>query len=536
MKELSIKEKAKAYDLAIEAARCIYNNMKEGSNFSGMEDLEVIFPELAESEDEKIRKALICHYQGDGCLCTNEYRIDYKEIRAWLEKQDKPTEINPSEFDLHLNKLLKQFESLPKDDIASSLNFYLNVVQNNGTYKKEKRVEQKPFDYENVNIHQNDFAPKSAMEAIKEKNVDNANKAEPKFKVGDWVVRDNTTAQILDIQEQYYIGLDIDGDDFTSSKFLSDDKIHLWTIQDAKPGDVICDYYEAYDNPLIFILKKFEHVDFGLVRPSDYSSYCFLTAGDIQMFKEGTYHHEHYIQPATKEQCDLLFTKMKEAGYTFDFEKKELKRIIDEKQIKKNLQDNSFRRMFEQNPAWSEDDERMYIGLHNLIYVVHDCNCDSKEKLEFSDWLKSLKDRVQPKQEWNEEDEKIFKIIIDGFEDYNSPEADWWKGLKVKECIKWIKSLKNRMQSKQEWSEENERERKHCIDFLNHPDWIKATPTIVDNCKNWLKSLRPQNRWKPSDEQMNAFDAILVYNPPCSNECRNHLITLYNELKKLRKE
>ena len=48
---------------------------------------EQIFPELRESEDEKIRKALIFYYQGDGCLCTNEYRIDYKNIRTWLEKQ-----------------------------------------------------------------------------------------------------------------------------------------------------------------------------------------------------------------------------------------------------------------------------------------------------------------------------------------------------------------------------------------------------------------------------------------------------------------
>jgi hypothetical protein len=39
-------------------------------------------------------------------------------------------------------------------------------------------------------------------------------------------VRGKTIAQILDIQEQYYVGIDIDGNDFTSSRFLSDDKIH----------------------------------------------------------------------------------------------------------------------------------------------------------------------------------------------------------------------------------------------------------------------------------------------------------------------
>ena len=63
---------------------------------------------------------------------------------AEFEKQGEPTDINPSEFDLRLNKLLKQFEILPKEELASSLSFYLNVVQNDGTYKnEEKQGEQK---------------------------------------------------------------------------------------------------------------------------------------------------------------------------------------------------------------------------------------------------------------------------------------------------------------------------------------------------------------------------------------------------------
>lgn len=60
------------------------------------------------------------------------------------EKQGEQVEINPSEFDLRLNRLLKQFESLPKEELANSLSFYLNVVQNDGTYVEEKQGEQKP--------------------------------------------------------------------------------------------------------------------------------------------------------------------------------------------------------------------------------------------------------------------------------------------------------------------------------------------------------------------------------------------------------
>lgn len=95
------------------------------------------FPELAESEDEKIRKELIAWLQNtEGQVLP----IDrYNATLAWLEKQGGTVDINPSEFDLRLNKLLKQFETLPKEELANSLSFYLNVVQNGGTYRATKK-------------------------------------------------------------------------------------------------------------------------------------------------------------------------------------------------------------------------------------------------------------------------------------------------------------------------------------------------------------------------------------------------------------
>ena len=47
------------------------------------ENLEYIFPELKESEDEKIRKALIRYHQST----INIDGIKGEEILAWLEKQ-----------------------------------------------------------------------------------------------------------------------------------------------------------------------------------------------------------------------------------------------------------------------------------------------------------------------------------------------------------------------------------------------------------------------------------------------------------------
>ena len=77
------KEKAKAYDKALERARAI-NNGKDVDVESGTTICEYIFPELKESEDEKIRKEIIS-------ILRNTYWISnrnrFNELVAWLEKQ-----------------------------------------------------------------------------------------------------------------------------------------------------------------------------------------------------------------------------------------------------------------------------------------------------------------------------------------------------------------------------------------------------------------------------------------------------------------
>lgn len=54
MKELSIEEKAKAYDKAIIKAKALYGQPLVDNTL-----LETILPELKESEDDRIRKSLI---------------------------------------------------------------------------------------------------------------------------------------------------------------------------------------------------------------------------------------------------------------------------------------------------------------------------------------------------------------------------------------------------------------------------------------------------------------------------------------------
>lgn len=83
------EEKVKAYDKAIEKARGMY---KEGLWNAR---LEYIFSELKETEDERIRKAMIeMIHDTSGDSLWVDYSIHKEDALAWLEKQDeqKPIE------------------------------------------------------------------------------------------------------------------------------------------------------------------------------------------------------------------------------------------------------------------------------------------------------------------------------------------------------------------------------------------------------------------------------------------------------------
>ena len=78
MKELSIEQKAKAYDEALKVL-----HKYDGANIMFSQSLkEEMFPELKESEDEKTRAEIIRFIQMEV-----ENEIVVNKWLAWLEKQ-----------------------------------------------------------------------------------------------------------------------------------------------------------------------------------------------------------------------------------------------------------------------------------------------------------------------------------------------------------------------------------------------------------------------------------------------------------------
>ena len=194
------------------------------------------------------------------------------------------------------------------------------------------------------------------LESNEQKSAD---KVEPKFKVGDWVVYDGWTTQIKEVYEDGYSNIH---QGFISKKH--EEEMHLWTIEDAKDGDVLAaEPIEGYHSPFITIYKKKDEEDFD--------SYCFI-GFDGWFYEEENGHFTDNIHPATKEQYNILIKAMTCAGYIFDFEKKELRKI-------------------EKNFAWSEDDIYKVQRICKYLEKIEKYYIDTTEIRECINWLKSLK-------------------------------------------------------------------------------------------------------------------------------------------------
>ena len=135
-----------------------------------------IFPELAESEDERIRKELIEHVKDQQSSfisapdCRDKYEEEennkYNSWIAWLEKQGKHSIYNvPSrEVILAIWDLGNEWKELTNGSISTEYGTQLDYIQKHWHeseyYLKEKQGKQKPAD-----------------------------KVEPKFNIGDTIAK-----------------------------------------------------------------------------------------------------------------------------------------------------------------------------------------------------------------------------------------------------------------------------------------------------------------------------------------------------------
>lgn len=173
----------KKYKNALNWIESIYPSMSSEQQI----EAEGVFPELAESEDERIRKWCISHFKAAFRVTKNN--AEYKEylnnkVIPWLEKQGEQKSI---------------YTTIVETGNGGINAFITREIPTDG--------EQKPVD-----------------------------KIDPKFKVGDWLqYRSAEPFLVEEITEQGYINGN------SCLPFEWENEIHLWNIQDAKDGDVLVD-------------------------------------------------------------------------------------------------------------------------------------------------------------------------------------------------------------------------------------------------------------------------------------------------------
>ena len=479
---MTIEQKAKAYDGDNE-----FNYVSDKYSLQ-RKTVEHIFPELKKSEDERIRNfisnELACLRAADekGTVRYNELT----EAIAWLEKQ--------GEQEILCDKCRKEHPSHSCQDITE--------------------LERCAVEHE-------------------QKHVD---KVKSKFNVGEWITNGEFTWYIKKVGNDFYDLKSPDGRvsvNRVDTISHVDEHFHLWTIQDAKAGDVL---FQDLMGGKTFIYNG--------INPDMAILYSFIINNDgedvlpYHIGKPNTgigniEENKNIIHPATKEQRNLLFQKMKEAGYEWDSDTKELKKIEQKHTPKHKVGDtiyyNSFgelKSMIVANVTTDSTDNPIYEDENGSAVfekdLVEQKSVDNIESSAFKDKLLKLFQRFR----WYCKDEIPTNGDIIEYVDAH------------------IQELIDTVQNKP-WSEEDEEIIEALNDYVKNLDIFFSEIKIGDKdilskefrekVQLWLKSLKPQNRWKPSDGQIVTLRWVLNHMFYDSHH-KEEISGLLEQLKKLREE
>lgn len=154
------------------------------------------------------------------------------------------------------------------------------------------------------------------------------------------------------------------------------------------------------------------------------------------------------------------------------------------------------------------------------------------EPVEVEIIQKSLKERVQPQQKWSEEDEKTIHNIDTAIRHEVVFPIDELKSMEI-----WLESLKYRICPKHEWKRD-EKMFQLIEDIINV--YRKTQGSVIggihtEELKYFLNCMSSRQDWNPSDEQIEILDMVLT-NESMDDNIARILRELKEQLKKLREE
>lgn len=225
-------------------------------------------------------------------LYTQQHLIEYDDRPCYLVKGDY----------------------VGKDTDGQPLINNVSIIEKIDTYRvKEKKQDNEPKASYTTIVETGDGGINALV--TKELPID---KVEPKFHKGEWIVWQNKCYKV-NYNGCGYELIDQNGLSTSLEYGTIDENAHLWDIiKDAKDGDILV------NGSNIFI---FSHLS-----DTRAMGYCHINLDDGRFYDDKDKTEcfgliDTVFSPATEEQRNLLFAKMKEAGYQWDAENKELKKI-----------------------------------------------------------------------------------------------------------------------------------------------------------------------------------------------------------------
>lgn len=298
------------------------------------------FPELCESEDERIRKEFC---KDIWTFIPNEKAHKYI---AWLEKQGEQDNNEDS-------NILQRFSFYSYKDEP-------NILYLSGLYVNEE-CRNKGIGTKILEVA-DEVAKSLNCHAIRLKTKKDSN-AERLYRIHG------------------YNGLTIEASDEIWLEKQGGQKLADKVSLNFKKGDIL---YEQKTMSILLVYERngnwlMTFCDYWILKEKLHMEFPYEKYGFVQ---------EMSLVPATKEQCDLLFQKMKEAGYEWNAEKKELK-------------------MIEQTPTWSEDDEQYLLVCKNALAEYQVSN--KWDARVISHWLENKLE--VSRNRWRPSDEHIDRLI-----------------------------------------------------------------------------------------------------------------------------
>ena len=471
---------------------------------------------LKESEDEKSKKWIL-EYLHDGLRKSDEqFKDHFKAAISWFEKQGEKDEeiliLKDQIESLHAAiKAIKEthrieLEKRGEQNLANSAKTCEDEQKSIKTcaeyYNKDRELKMPVLsefqdkladilmhrEYDGPDETEDDIA-KGRLEyelaairlseellPLAQKEQKPADKVEQKYHEGDWVVTDkNNVVQIKAIENGKYVL----GNTMKFSVDYVDKCWRKWTIQDAKDGDMI--YVSTEEKGIQAIFKSCDdnYIYFHCFLCQDFHADGYLPIIDIE-----------FMCPLQKIHYNRFFEKIKETGYVWDAEKKELKKIDDEEF---NGEDYGIDSLYHAQRILEKTLGKVEGYQTDDGILSHQCAISAVKKL-------------YGQKPWSEEDENMIK--------------------RIKEYLNIaIGDLSNKLNGR--------------IVTIGNSEY-SSMMFEISKCISWLevrlKSIKDIYTWKPSVEQMDALSFYLKNDVDNDGVFGLQLVKLYQDLKKLREE